>query len=255
LIVLPTIRPGEQNSLTVEAMAARQLAELRRVQPTGPYRLGGFCLGGMVAFEMAQQLRDAGETVERLILVNSALHNPPYRGARWLIEAILPVGTDSGHIARRANWLIRARRGRAMSASQRWQWIRRKAALVLSGKGRLTAADRMRERHAQGEIMARPGTDIIFAWKVVAGAYLPRPYPAPIDLIVATEMAPAGAVDPTAMIAGESTTPQRKISRRGWNTVSPDVRIHPVRASFIEVLTSHVDALAEHIRARLDTTT
>jgi thioesterase domain-containing protein/acyl carrier protein len=44
-------------------MAADYLALVRRVQPHGPYYLGGYCFGGVVAFEMARQLRAAGETV------------------------------------------------------------------------------------------------------------------------------------------------------------------------------------------------
>ncbi len=46
-----------------EAMAADYLALVRQVQPHGPYYLGGYCLGGVVAFEMGRQLRAAGETV------------------------------------------------------------------------------------------------------------------------------------------------------------------------------------------------
>ena len=42
--------------------AADLIAELRVVQPHGPYLLGGFSGGGITAYEMAQQLADAGET-------------------------------------------------------------------------------------------------------------------------------------------------------------------------------------------------
>src|SRR5207245_7945702 len=41
---------------TIEAMAAHYLDEIRTVQPEGPYFLGGFCLGAVISFEMAQQL-------------------------------------------------------------------------------------------------------------------------------------------------------------------------------------------------------
>lgn len=46
---------------TVEQMATHYLSEIRKVQPAGPYFLGGYCFGGLVAFEMAQQLRQQGE--------------------------------------------------------------------------------------------------------------------------------------------------------------------------------------------------
>jgi thioesterase domain-containing protein len=42
---------------TVEDIAAHYLVEILSVQPHGPYFLGGDCFGGLVAFEMAQQLQ------------------------------------------------------------------------------------------------------------------------------------------------------------------------------------------------------
>ncbi|HEX2092152.1 MAG TPA: alpha/beta fold hydrolase, partial [Longimicrobiaceae bacterium] len=63
---------------TVEAMAADYLEALRAVQPGGPYRLGGWSMGGVVAFEMARRLEAAGERVERLVLIDS--HLPALHG-------------------------------------------------------------------------------------------------------------------------------------------------------------------------------
>jgi thioesterase domain-containing protein/aryl carrier-like protein len=57
---------------SIEAMAACYLDELRTVQPHGPYRLGGFCVGGFIAYEMAQQLLQAGEQVEMLLAIDTA---------------------------------------------------------------------------------------------------------------------------------------------------------------------------------------
>lgn len=57
---------------TVEEMAERYLAELTKVRPKGPYVLMGFCLGALIALEVANRLVAAGETVEFL-----GLFNPP----------------------------------------------------------------------------------------------------------------------------------------------------------------------------------
>jgi amino acid adenylation domain-containing protein len=57
---------------TVEACARRYLAEIRRIQPAGPYVLGGYSFGGMIAFEMACRLETAGETVALLVIVDTA---------------------------------------------------------------------------------------------------------------------------------------------------------------------------------------
>ncbi|HSK65052.1 MAG TPA: thioesterase domain-containing protein, partial [Pyrinomonadaceae bacterium] len=56
---------------TIEALAEHYLHELRTVQPQGPYRLGGWSMGGVIAFEMARQLDEQGECVEVLALIDS----------------------------------------------------------------------------------------------------------------------------------------------------------------------------------------
>lgn len=61
----------------VEDMATHYLEEIMRVQPHGPYSLGGVCLGGVVAFEMAQQLVARGEQVEKLVLIDSHFPSDP----------------------------------------------------------------------------------------------------------------------------------------------------------------------------------
>jgi amino acid adenylation domain-containing protein len=59
-----------------ETMAAAHLAELRSLQPEGPYFLGGYCLGGLLALEAAQQLLAEGEEVALVLLIQSI--NPVY---------------------------------------------------------------------------------------------------------------------------------------------------------------------------------
>jgi amino acid adenylation domain-containing protein len=54
----------------LEAMAAAHIESLRSIQPQGPYLLGGFCNGGVVAYEMARQLHAQGETVDLLVLID-----------------------------------------------------------------------------------------------------------------------------------------------------------------------------------------
>jgi len=54
----------------VEVIAGRFLESMRRIQPSGPYRLGGYSFGALVAFEMAQSLARAGERVAQLVLVD-----------------------------------------------------------------------------------------------------------------------------------------------------------------------------------------
>jgi amino acid adenylation domain-containing protein len=56
---------------TIEEMAIAYIEEIRQIQPTGPYHLSGFCGGGLIAFEIATQLRAVGETVALLALLGS----------------------------------------------------------------------------------------------------------------------------------------------------------------------------------------
>jgi thioesterase domain-containing protein len=79
---------------TIEAMAESYLRELRELQPEGPYYLGGFCMGGQVAFEMAQRLVRDGQPVNLLFLIDT--HN--FNGAPAPLTAMEqagPVGRKS----------------------------------------------------------------------------------------------------------------------------------------------------------------
>ncbi len=65
------LAPGEEPLASVEAMADLYLAAVREASPTGPYLLGGASMGGMVAYELAQRLRAAGEEVALLALFDT----------------------------------------------------------------------------------------------------------------------------------------------------------------------------------------
>ncbi len=89
---------------TLAAIAKAHLASLQAVQAHGPYRLGGFCNGGLVAYEMARQLQARGEQVELLVMIDPAyppvLHQVVHRvlksvgkllhlSAAWPLNAFL----------------------------------------------------------------------------------------------------------------------------------------------------------------------
>lgn len=56
---------------TIEEMAAVYAKEIRRLQSQGPYFISGYCMGGTVAYEVAQQLQQQGETVAMLALFDT----------------------------------------------------------------------------------------------------------------------------------------------------------------------------------------
>ncbi len=63
---------GDSGPLTrIEDMAAVYVREICRVRQKGPYYLGGYCLGGTIAYEVAQQLRARGEQVALLAMFDT----------------------------------------------------------------------------------------------------------------------------------------------------------------------------------------
>ncbi|MBN1866411.1 amino acid adenylation domain-containing protein [Candidatus Sumerlaeota bacterium] len=56
---------------SVEEMAEAYIEEMRAFQPRGPYLIGGECIGGIVAYEMAQQLEEQGQEVGLLFLMDT----------------------------------------------------------------------------------------------------------------------------------------------------------------------------------------
>jgi hypothetical protein len=67
---------GSDPFASIEEAARYYLDEIRTVQPHGPYHLGGYCFGGIMAFEMARMLEQSDEPVAVLILIDS--FNPAY---------------------------------------------------------------------------------------------------------------------------------------------------------------------------------
>jgi non-ribosomal peptide synthetase component E (peptide arylation enzyme)/thioesterase domain-containing protein len=62
---------------TVKEMADHYAEEIRKVQPVGPYYLGGFCFGGQIAFEIARRLHEQGQNVALLALFESFVRRFP----------------------------------------------------------------------------------------------------------------------------------------------------------------------------------
>jgi thioesterase domain-containing protein/acyl carrier protein len=80
----------------LKAMAAEYLDAIRAVQPHGPYLLGGWSMGGIVAFEMAQQLQRQGQPVALLALLDSWTpdSDPRYPAGYHLPMVPQPTGED-----------------------------------------------------------------------------------------------------------------------------------------------------------------
>jgi thioesterase domain-containing protein len=65
-----------------EDLARKYLTEIRAAQPAGPYHLGGYCTGGIVAHELAHQLRAAGQAVGAIVQMDPLFFAD---GTRWVL--------------------------------------------------------------------------------------------------------------------------------------------------------------------------
>ncbi|WP_427911633.1 acetoacetate--CoA ligase [Ramlibacter sp. MMS24-I3-19] len=74
----------------VEEMAASYVANIRTLQHHGPYAICGHSFGGLVAYEMARQIAEAGDTVDPLVLLDPYPHGTLPIGTR-IVEAVQRV--------------------------------------------------------------------------------------------------------------------------------------------------------------------
>jgi len=78
---LPAVPPGEPPLHTMRAMAQRMVHLIQQVQEAGPYKLAGWSFGGVLAYEIAQQLLDRGHELEFLGLMDAFCPDDDVRDA------------------------------------------------------------------------------------------------------------------------------------------------------------------------------
>src|ERR1700730_18253644 len=83
------VEEGQDPHMRIEDMAAYYIEALQTVQPEGPYCLGGWSMGGTVAFEMAQQLLAQGQKVALLVLLDTRIPTPDEKFADENFEVTL----------------------------------------------------------------------------------------------------------------------------------------------------------------------
>jgi len=146
----PALRSGEEIRVeSVESIAKGYLALIRGRQKRGPYFLGGYSFGGLVAYEMARQLVGAGETVALLALFdtpNPAEPGRPYTFSERLVRA-WNRHPEKGIFGRLVSIGIRLLLGRASST-----WVNRAPA-----KPRDARIARLCEAHLESLEAYRPG--------------------------------------------------------------------------------------------------
>jgi amino acid adenylation domain-containing protein len=69
----PLVEKRQMDGLTLSEVVQLYIEEIKRVQPEGPYRLGGWSLGGAIAYKIATVLRNQGNEVELLVLMDTKM--------------------------------------------------------------------------------------------------------------------------------------------------------------------------------------
>jgi len=181
---LQRVENGAAERFRLERIAAEYLDEVRSLRPRGPYLLAGLSFGGMLALEMARQLRDQGESVPFLGLFDTWAPGYPRYRPLWR-RALAHLATLARLPAREGREYVQVRL-RALGS-----FTSRRSAMAL----RLAAAALGRPSPAAAFALEGP-----YLWAL--REYAPRPYSGPITLFRALGQ-PVGCVhDPTNGWAG-----------------------------------------------------
>jgi pimeloyl-ACP methyl ester carboxylesterase len=209
---------GLQVEPTLEDMAAAHIQSLRSVQPEGPYLLGGFCNGGLVAYEMARQLQAQGQRVDLLVLIDPAYPPLLHKVMRSIISRagkLMRVGQD-----KQLEWFLRLRHVYKFLRHQRRLEDCRDFSAIDPGIQTLTpTADALRRDNIA-----------LFNWIIARYSY--GPYSGKVSLFWARE------------------EPLRGIWRRKA-LKDKDIELRVIPGTHLGCLSEHGQALAEQLRACL----
>ena len=175
----------------IEHMAARYLQAMRIVQPKGPYYVGGYCYGGVVAFEIARQLRAHGEQVALLaVLEGYALRRSEAIKQLWRPRALarfvlnLPYWLqDTLHRPDARQRLVADLRSRIWHNDERRVWDARVAQII-----GVDLRDESSIPEAQRRLMA--------VHLQAIREYRPQVYPGALTLFRVRALSPSRSYDP-----------------------------------------------------------
>ncbi|MEO7361066.1 MAG: amino acid adenylation domain-containing protein, partial [Gemmatimonadaceae bacterium] len=254
MIVLPTFRPEiAGDAITIEAMARRHLIELRKVQPNGPYRLGGFCAGGLIALEMARELVAQGEAVERVIMVDGIHPNAASAIWRPILDRYAPPATTRDGMARRVALIAKIRYYderlqvvRTMRPRQLARWANN-AVRIRLGRTPI-ASDPSQPAAASVMQVTPPGREKLLFYSRAVFAYVPRSFVGHVDLIFSSDPRDQ-LTNPTAPVV-PGTKPELGTAKmeRAWKRVLPNAHVHHLGGSHIGIIVENLGELGACIR-------
>lgn len=209
---------GEQTPFQyVEELAAHFVQAVRQQQPEGPYFLAGYCAGGTIAFEMAQQLVAGGHSVELLALLEA-----PAPTSFYLPHRLRSL------VAAKMKWLRYHVQTVSQLESGRLRYL-------MEGVGQLYS--RLSEADAQEP---DPEERVGMANLAAVGAYVPGIYPGQLTLIPASQEARTGNTG-------------RQMDWAQFSSRDPEVLCGPPRCAYDTMLSEpHVIEIARHLSGCLE---
>ncbi len=161
---------------SIAEMAAVYVKEIRRVQPHGPYFIAGYCMGGTVAFEVAQQLHELGEPIALLAMFDTMnWHKIPL--TFWSLSS----HTRQQLFFHAASFFALDSRGQARFLKEKFAVLKSR---IPAWRGMLVSRFRKRSPNTVSE--SRVLGQLWQANDRASWAYLPKPYPG-----VVTDIRPA----------------------------------------------------------------
>ena len=219
---------------TYGEMADLHVRALREVLPEGPYRLGGTCNGGLVAYEMARRLEAAGQSVELLVLFGASAANLRFRRlSRWteILGGLLRQSSEERSRAVRAP----ARRDpspRSDAAVEAGDLPVRRAGKIPRTFGGCSGARTHRETRADGALRRSRSATLYLR---IDREYFPGPYAGRVTLLWPSE---------------GPETPEEEAD--AWRKVAGEVDLHVIPGSHTMGLSRNVRLLAEELSRCLE---
>jgi amino acid adenylation domain-containing protein len=163
---------------TIPEMATNYIQEIKTVQPQGPYLLSGFSLGGLIAFEIAQQLQAEGQEIELLALVDPTSPNLTSSESDIQTTTQIPLLTKTiSHLKTLLN----------LTAQEKVDYVWQRLCWNLT-LGNTNLLYKAYLRHIKRSLSEVRLLDVYWANYLTQYTYMPKPYLGKITLFQAEEI-------------------------------------------------------------------
>lgn len=231
---------------SIEAMAAFYIEEVRKLQPSGPYLLGGMCAGGVIAYEMASQLVRAGDRVEFVALLDAASPHAQKRAGRIakqrfgrLAKVFAEANNSQESLVTRASRIVSATI-RKLFNTFAWEIVSR--GRRLSTRLRFNLLRKLLARQVSWPTFV-PELSVREIYDTAEASYVPKPLDGAGVVLVRALTGEAGDVPYREVFADETF---------GWSGIVKDLAVADVEGGHASMLQEKfVDSLATVLISKL----